>query len=54
LYEDAVSYYWFAQRWNWTPDQVDECPQWLVDRLPGVAAIADEIEEDKRRAAQQT
>lgn len=52
LYEDAVSYFWFAERWHWTPEQVDNAPQWLVDRLPGVAAVVDEIEEDRQRAAQ--
>jgi hypothetical protein len=48
-----VHYFWFAERWGWTADQVDNSPQWLVDRLPGVAAVVDEIEEDKRRAAAQ-
>jgi hypothetical protein len=46
-----LPYFWFAERWGWTPRQVDEAPQWLVDRLPGVATIVDEIEEDKQRRA---
>lgn len=53
LYEDALPYFFFLERWHMHPNDVDECPQWLVDRLPGVAAIVDEIREDEQRVARQ-
>lgn len=51
--EGAARYFFFAERFHWTPEQVDNMPAWLLDRLPAVAAIHDEIAEDRQRAAQQ-
>ena len=45
-----MQYFWFAERWHWEPEQVDNAPQWLVDRLPGVATMYDEVQADKRQA----
>lgn len=50
--EGAARYYWFANRFGWTPQQVDAQPVWLTDRLPAVAEIADQIEQDRVKAAQ--
>lgn len=46
--EEAAGYYFFADRFNWTPDQVDDAPAWLIARLPGVAVIRDEIEQERQ------
>lgn len=52
LLEDAAGYWWFAERFGWTPDQVDELPAWLAARLPTVAAVNDEIQADEMKRAQ--
>jgi len=49
--EAAASYFWYADRFGWTPDQVDELPAWLRDRLPTVGAVYDEIKAERERAA---
>jgi len=51
MYEDAMMYFFFAERWKWRPSEVDDEPQWLIDRLPGVAQMYDEVQADKQRAA---
>lgn len=51
--EEAAGYFFFAERFHWTPEQVDAAPAWLTCRLPGVAVITDEIQRDRERAAQQ-
>jgi hypothetical protein len=49
--ERAAAYVAFADRWQWTPDTVDDLPAWLYDRMLAVAVIRDEVEEDRQRAA---
>lgn len=49
--EEAAYYFWYAQRFNWPPDVVDDLPGRLVDRLPAVAAIYDELEQERQKAA---
>ena len=51
LLDEAMPYFWAAERFGWTPDQVDKCPQWLFARLPTVAAVHDEVVAEKQRAA---
>ena len=47
--EEAGRYYFFAERWRWPPQVVDDMPAWLQDRMVTVAAVHDEIAEDQRR-----
>lgn len=49
--EEAAGYFFFAERFHWTPDQVDAAPAWLTSRLPGVAVITDQIQRERQEAA---
>lgn len=49
--EDAATYFFFAERFHWTPDQVDAAPAYLRDRLPAVAVIKDTIDRERQEAA---
>ena len=49
--EGAARYHWFAERYHWTPDEVDNAPAWLQDRMPAVAAIQDDLERERMEAA---
>lgn len=35
-------YGWFAERYQWTPDQVDALPAWCADRYPFFAKAWDD------------
>lgn len=48
-YEETMQYFWFAERFGWTPDQVDNMPLRVIDRLPGVAAMYDEVQAERQR-----
>jgi hypothetical protein len=50
--EEAARYFWYATKFGWTPDQVDNMPGWLTDRIATVAAVSDEVEADKQKAKQ--
>jgi hypothetical protein len=41
-------YTWFAERHHWTPEQVDNLPWLMQDRLMAVATTRDQIAKDKR------
>lgn len=47
--EAAATYFWFADRFDWTPDTVDNLPVWLKERLPAVASIHDELAEERAK-----
>jgi hypothetical protein len=47
--EEAAGYFFFAERFGWTPDQVDQLPVRLYDRLPAVAVIHDEVAQAKQQ-----
>ena len=51
LLDEATTYWWYAERFGWTPDQVDDCPAWLVHRLPVIAGVNDELNEEQARRA---
>src|SRR6185369_3751415 len=40
--DDAQLYSWYAERWQWTPDQVDALPLQLVDDWPLMMRAIDE------------
>lgn len=48
-YEETWQYFFFAERFGWTPEETDNCPLRIVDRLPGVAQMYDEVEADRQR-----
>jgi hypothetical protein len=48
--EAAAGYFFFAERFGWDAERVDRLPVWLHDRLPAVAALYDEIAEERRKA----
>lgn len=49
LLEEAADYWWYAERFGWTPDVVDELPQWLAARLHTVAAVNDEVVQERNK-----
>lgn len=50
LWERAVWYDWFCQRYGWTVDQVDEQPAWFLGRAPEAAAIRAEVAGEARES----
>lgn len=48
-YEETLQYFFFAERFGWTPQQTDDCPLRIIDRLPGVAQMQDEVEAERQR-----
>ena len=48
--ERTASLAFFAERYHWTPAQVRALPAWYADRLPALAAIIDEIREEKSKS----
>lgn len=48
LFDTAVYYTWYADRWQWTPDQVDNLPWLMQERLRAVATLRDEIAREKQ------
>lgn len=51
LYERTMHYLWFADRFGWTPEQVDDQPQWFLSRAAEVAAVLDEVRAENAEAA---
>ena len=47
-----MAYVWWADRFGFTYDQVQELPMWLRHRMPACAGIMDEVRAEKRREAQ--
>jgi hypothetical protein len=43
-------YGWYAERHNWTPEQVDNLPAWVEARLPGFAQCWDQVMASRREA----
>jgi hypothetical protein len=48
----AWRYGWFAERYGWTPTQVDEQPLWVINQLPVYASAVEEAKAHLRQAAQ--
>jgi hypothetical protein len=43
---EELEYVKFAERWHWTPAQVEnEVPLWLIDSMLPIAAMLDEVAE---------
>lgn len=51
LMDQAIDYFWWADRFGWTPDQVDAMPYLKRERIRTVAEVVDEVQRDKDRAA---
>ncbi|MFJ8606375.1 hypothetical protein ACIRH0_04175 [Streptomyces sp. NPDC093675] len=49
---EALDYVWFAERYHWTPAQVDELPLGLANSIPDVAGVLDEIRDEAREKAE--
>lgn len=47
--DEAAYYHGFAKEYGWTPDQVDNAPALLVDRMMIVAHACHEIEAERNR-----
>lgn len=43
-------YGWYAERYGWTPAQVDELPAWIEARLPGFANSWEKAAANRREA----
>lgn len=43
LWEKVVRYGFYAVKHNWTPDQVDDLPDYFARRLPDYHEMLDEI-----------
>jgi len=50
LLDEAAYYYWFADRFGWTPDAVDRQSAIRLRRLMVVGDVVAEVAEEKRRA----
>lgn len=46
--DEAAYYHDFAKEYGWTPDQVDNVPALLVDRMMVVARMCHEIEAERQ------
>jgi hypothetical protein len=47
-YPDTEYFYWVcAERFGWTPSQVDEQPAYLLDSVLRIATINDEVQSEK-------
>ncbi|MFC8676671.1 hypothetical protein ACFUEN_28800 [Streptomyces griseorubiginosus] len=51
-WDRTLDYFWFAERYQWTPAQVDDLPIEVFNSLPDLAELVDEIREDARERAQ--
>jgi hypothetical protein len=52
--DEAWDYYWYADRFGWTPDQVEAMPAWLDGPFATIAREVDRAQERaNRRAAQE-
>ena len=49
MWEAAAQYFWWAERFGWTPAQVDMLPLMVRDRMPGVARMYDEVQEERQK-----
>jgi hypothetical protein len=48
----AWRYGWFAERYGWTPTQVDDQPLWVIRLLPDFAGAVDEAKAELQDEAQ--
>jgi hypothetical protein len=48
----AWRYGWFAERYGWTPNQVDEQPLWVIRQFPVWAGAVDEAKATLQEQAQ--
>lgn len=49
--ERTASFGFFAERYGWTPDQVETLPHWFKQRLPAFARIMDELKAESEKEA---
>lgn len=47
----AWRYGWFAERYGWTPSQVDAQPLWVMNQFPVYAGVVDEAKAQIQAAA---
>ena len=45
--DDEYRYFAFADRFGWTPNQVDEQPGYLLDWMLAIAALNEEVKAEK-------
>jgi hypothetical protein len=48
----AWRYGWFAERYQWTPTQVDEQPAWVINQFSTWASAVDEAKATLQAEAQ--
>jgi hypothetical protein len=48
----AWRYGWFAERYHWTPTQVDEQPAWVINQFASWASAVDEAKATLQEEAQ--
>ena len=49
--DEAYDYLWYAERYRWTPEQVDNLPAWVDTWLPLMAAEVDAARETAHEKA---
>jgi hypothetical protein len=52
LLDKTLTYWYFADRFGWTPAQVDDLPVAYSDRLMVVGEVRDAVVAEKQRKAQ--
>lgn len=50
LHDEALYYYQFADAFGWLPNQVDEAPAMLIDRMLLIRAAHREVQAEQQRA----
>lgn len=51
MLDDAWDYYWYADRFGWTPEQVDALPAWLDVPFAVIGREVDRAQERANRRA---
>jgi len=49
LWEVTAQFFWWAERFGWTPDQVEALPLFVRERMAGVAAMHDELRAEREK-----
>lgn len=45
MYDEAFDYLWYAERYHWTPEQVDKLPAWVDGVLPQMVNVLESVRE---------
>jgi hypothetical protein len=52
LWELTAYYGWYAEAYQWTPDQVDNLPDWYAPRVRGYHEIVVQVQNEREAKAE--